>query len=140
MTEARQVHVSRDARFTYVAAHRRTLDGDSVELLIDLGMDTWTPQHIRVQFVDCPELNSTDPLVRERAQAAKAFTERWMVDAWALGVTESDREWPLTLVTWKDRRSFTRYVGAIENLRGESLAEALIAAGHGVRTDERGRR
>lgn len=138
------VHVNRDARFTYIAAPIRASDGDTIWVWLDKGDRDYTEQDIRVQFVDTPELNDQDPAVRERAQAAKTFTQEWLDEAWAYGQatgkTKADREYPLTIVTWYDRHSYSRLVGAVENLRGESLADALVAAGHGVPTDARGRR
>ena len=152
MTEARQVHVNRDARFTYVAKPHRgsrtaplgAVDGDTVRLLVDFGDETYRKRDIRVQYVNTAELRGqTDPILREAALQAMRFAEQWLSDADELAAAASDpmdREWPLTIVTWRDRKSLNRLIAVVENLAGESLADTLIAAGHGVPTDALGRR
>jgi micrococcal nuclease len=109
--------------YTYRAKAVRCIDGDTVALIVDLGMDVHKAIHVRVAGVDCPEANSPDPAVREAADAATFFTMWWL--------TQRTGKWPLTITTHKDRRSFTRYIADIYDEGGHSLADALIENGHG---------
>lgn len=143
MTEPRQFHADRSHRWTYIAAPLRAVDGDTIEVMLDKGDRDYSKDSIRIQYVECPELNSPDPEERARAKAAKQFTQDWLDAAASAAVDaarKDDREYPLTVVTWQDRHSFNRLVAVVENLAGEELHEAIIAAGHGVRTDARGKR
>lgn len=50
----------------------RVVDGDSVEVDIDLGFDVWLRrQSVRLSGIDAPELRSKDPDERGRANAAR---------------------------------------------------------------------
>jgi endonuclease YncB( thermonuclease family) len=49
------------------------IDGDTVELMIDLGIKTFKHETLRLLGINTPELNSRDPLVREQAHRAKEF-------------------------------------------------------------------
>ena len=138
------MHASRENRWTYIASPIRASDGDTIWVWLDKGDRDYTEQDIRVQYVDTDELNDPDPVKRDRAQKAKAFTEAWLAEAaeygQTYGKTKADRERPLTIVTWYDRKSYNRLVGVVENLRGERLDEALVAAGLGAPTDALGKR
>jgi len=109
----------------YRAAVERVIDGDTVELSIDLGFDVSITRSVRVAGVNCPEVRGGTPESRAAGDRAAAFTWAWLTDQG--GVLD---EWPLTVVTSKER-SFARYVGDIRR-GGVSLADALIAAGHGT--------
>ena len=43
---------------TYAAALDRVIDGDTLEVRIDLGFDVWKTEHIRLRGIDAPELNT----------------------------------------------------------------------------------
>ena len=107
--------------WTYRARLVRAIDGDTIEVLLDLGFDVTITAAVRVAGVDTPELRGGTPASRELGREAAAFTERWC---------GGQGDWPLTVVTSKDR-SFARYVGAVGK-GGDDLAGALIADGHGI--------
>lgn len=49
------------------------VDGDTVDVLIDLGFYVSIRQRVRLYGIDTPELNSTDQVKRAIAVQAKAF-------------------------------------------------------------------
>jgi micrococcal nuclease len=59
--------------YTYKAFVLRIVDGDTVELNIDLGFKIWYKTTTRFYGVNTPELNSKDLTERQQAQAAKAY-------------------------------------------------------------------
>ena len=60
--------------FTYKARLLRVIDGDTLEVEIDLGFNTRVTHVIRLRGVNCAEIKSL-PQTAGRALAAKAFTE-----------------------------------------------------------------
>ena len=44
--------------YRYNATVERVVDGDTIDLMIDLGFDVWTHQRIRLSDIDTPERNT----------------------------------------------------------------------------------
>lgn len=44
--------------YRYNATVERVVDGDTIDLMIDLGFDVWTHQRIRLNGIDTPERNT----------------------------------------------------------------------------------
>ncbi len=110
------------ARVPYVASGEPSVvDGDTLRAVVDLGMSVQTLQDLRVEGVDTPEIVGAE---RPAGLAAKAFTAQW--------IREHDHGllWPFLIQTMRDRRSFTRYRASVVCVDGDSLAEAIIRAGH----------
>jgi micrococcal nuclease len=61
--------------FTYKATVVRVLDGDSVELIIDLGFTVQWKSICRLYGINTPELRSKNANEKARAIAAKEFTK-----------------------------------------------------------------
>lgn len=57
--------------YVYKATVDRVIDGDTVDLTLDLGLRIYHRLRVRLYGIDTPELNATDPAVRERAVRAK---------------------------------------------------------------------
>jgi micrococcal nuclease len=57
--------------YTYTATVLRIIDGDTVELLIDLGFTIHWKSACRFYGINTPELNSTNEMDKIKAQAAK---------------------------------------------------------------------
>lgn len=88
-------------------------DGDTVLMVIDLGMDVRTEQSIRLAGVWAPELHKPHGL------DAAAFTRLTFEEVAERHFARGSR-WPFVVKTQPnttpehgERRSFTRYVGAI---------------------------
>lgn len=56
----------------------KVIDGDTLDIIIDVGFNILTRQKIRLDGIDTPELNSTDQLTRKMATEAKIFVENWI--------------------------------------------------------------
>lgn len=116
--------------FEYRARVLRVVDGDTLICTLDLGLHCFHVESLRVARVDTPELFSGDN--REAGKDARLFAEAWVEDA-GVDRGENDIEWPLLVRTHKDKQTFNRYIADIYRRdTGESLADALVAAGHAV--------
>lgn len=116
--------------WSYRAKLQRVVDGDTVYLIVDLGMRVQTTVAIRVAGVDTPELFSGPPEEREAGAAARDETRRWFRRAYhdtepSATVWPGHGEWPVLVTTKRDRTSFNRYIGTIHNRAGESLTDHL---------------
>ena len=94
----------------------RVVDGDTLDLDIDLGFSTWMKRRVRLLGVNCPETTGD---TREAGRAATGFTRIWLSDQTTFQVrTHLDKN-----------DSFGRVLAEV--WKGEdSLAAALLQAGH----------
>lgn len=97
--------------YTYKADVTRIIDGDTYEMLVDLGFGVHAKQTIRLEGVDTPELNSKDSF-------EKAF---------ALYVTECVHDFMFlegfkVVIKTKYDKTFARYVASV-SANGVDLAE-----------------
>lgn len=110
--------------YQYRAEWLRVIDGDTLELRVDLGFDVRVDIHIRIAGIDAPERNTpTGPAARD-----------------ALHRLVTGRQ--LHIKTHKTRsgsdvRSFVRYVADVHALDGAggpptNVADAMIASGHAL--------
>lgn len=98
----------------------RAIDGDSLELFIDLGFDQWHKRKVRVLGLYCPETKGPE---KEAGLAAKAAAEDWL------------KANPELIVQTHLETSFERVLAEVRAARtGERLADHLIAMGHGSAT------
>lgn len=105
--------------YTYKAAILKIHDADTFFAEVDLGFHVAKEMWLRLAGVDAPELST--PEGREALQ----FAQEWFAGSRAVVITtERDR-------SGSERQTFGRYVAHVHNAIGESLAEALVAAGHG---------
>jgi micrococcal nuclease len=97
----------------------RVVDGDTIECELDLGHHTYRKVTVRLAGLDCPEVNSKDKELRQKAKAAKDATRLWL-GARRLGglVLES-----------KDLDKYGRSIGVI-HYGDETLNAYLIESGH----------
>lgn len=105
----------------YRAYGLRVVDGDTIDIIIDLGLDVYRTERVRVAGVDTPELRASDPAVRAKAIEAKAFTAAH---------TEGRL---FTVRTYKSGdEKYGRYLADVLLPDGMSLAALLIATELGV--------
>ena len=96
----------------------RVIDGDTLELTLDLGFHVSLRQTIRLAAINAPELR-TDP-----GKAARDYVLDWLRDVDML-----------TVHTIRDHRTdkYGRFLGIVYRpLDGLSLNDALLADGHAV--------
>ena len=93
--------------WVFPARLHRVIDGDTIELVMDLGFRATQREMIRLRDVWAAELDEVD------GPDARAVTTSWLATA-----ARAVDEWPLYVRTYKtstgtDRRSFTRYIGTV---------------------------
>lgn len=97
----------------------RVVDGDTVDVLLDLGFGISIKQRLRIMGIDTPELRAQDPIEREAAQKAKEFAEKWLLSGK-----------PMIVKTYRDDK-YGRILGDFHQEEpSESFSEALLNAGH----------
>ena len=101
--------------YEYNCKIRRVVDGDTIDVDIDLGFDTWKcGERIRLFGVDCPECRSRDKEEKAAGLAAKDFVKRLLHD----GGTYT--------LTTKEKGKFGRYLGVIFISDKTSINAALV--------------
>ena len=105
--------------FTYTVKEVvRVLDGDTVEILIDLGFNITIKQIVRIKGINSPEIHTKDKAEKIKGQASKAYAEQWFAQK------------ELTIRTFKDEK-YGRMLG--EFFCGEeNFSESAVAEGHAV--------
>lgn len=111
--------------YEYQAELTRLVDGDTMHVQIDLGLDTYQNQSIRLYGVNTPEVRGD---TKEAGQAATDWVANWFrvhVDLVVPGPNY------FTLRTIKDRREkYGRYLGIVVAPDGAILNKDLVDSGH----------
>ncbi len=79
--------------WAFPARYVRALDGDTVEVLCDLGFTVRMDVQIRLLYINCPEIVGAE---KAAGLAAKAFTEAWMAQP-----NPDPYAWPFLIQTRK---------------------------------------
>jgi micrococcal nuclease len=113
--------------FEYNATLVRTLDGDTIEVCLDVVFKTFIHVKLRLKDIDTAELNSRDSDERVEALNAKQFVEKTLQGKKLIVKTYKTR-------TGRYRKTFDRYVADvyIVNDSGNtvSLQEMIKEAGY----------
>ena len=64
--------------YQYGAKLIRTVDGDTADVMIDLGFDTWVKARLRFKGVDTWECRTRDLEEKKKGKAAKAYTDKML--------------------------------------------------------------
>lgn len=108
--------------YQYRAKLLRVIDGDTVDIEVDLGFKIFHDIRVRLGGVNAPEKNTSEGM------AAKAFVIMWFADPVKAGL-------PIDVYTRKDStEKYGRYLADIY-CNGESLCQAMLAAGFAVPYD-----
>lgn len=62
--------------YTYYAEVKRVIDGDTLEVVIDLGFDVLREETIRLMDIDTPEIRGVDEAEKAEGRRAKALVEQ----------------------------------------------------------------
>jgi micrococcal nuclease len=96
----------------------RVVDGDTVDVDIDLGFDTWRRgERIRLYGVDTPECRSRNAVEKKAGLLAKGF------------VIQALHEGGTYKLTTKEKGKFGRYLGTIK-IDGELTINAALISEH----------
>jgi micrococcal nuclease len=110
--------------YEYRATLLKVVDGDTVDLRVDLGFSVHVEERFRLLGINTPEMSSKDATERARAQAAT----KYMADLMSKG--------PVTIRTKKDESDkYGRMLATIVNGAGVVVNEEMIRAGHAVAYD-----
>jgi micrococcal nuclease len=117
-----------EALYFYKAELARVVDGDTVDLTLDLGFRMRWTQRFRLLGIDTPELNSTDSLERVRAKEAAAFLGALLTAGEVRVLTARDRRdkygrWLVTIFVREPRG----WLNVNEALRDAGLARSYAA-------------
>lgn len=106
--------------YVYKALVLKVIDGDTVDLKVDLGFHIHVDMRIRMAGINAPELHSKDPTVVVSAQTAKVYLKQRIELK------------TVTLMTIKDRREkYGRILGLIF-LDDVDINQELVDAGLAV--------
>lgn len=94
--------------YDFLGTCTSVIDGDTVEVRLDLGFYTTTTIRVRLLDVFAPEIFSGPAEIRATGRQVKSFVQTLLPEGT-----------PVRLVTEKDRRSFNRYVGTVYTLDGD---------------------
>ena len=109
--------------YEYAATVERVVDGDTVDISLDLGFETYRKLRVRLNGINTPELHDPDKDVRAKAVAAMTF----LADALPRGLE-------VRVVTIKDRtEKYGRYLADIfQTGQTVTVQSKLITAGLAV--------
>jgi|TARA_B100000768_G_scaffold87726_1_gene82439 micrococcal nuclease len=110
--------------YEYKCKIRKVVDGDTVDIDIDLGFNVWlNDERVRVMGIDTPESRTRDKVEKIFGLAAKERVQQFV---------ESDN---IVLVTQKydAKGKFGRILGDLRNSHGDLLTSILIEEGHAVK-------
>lgn len=104
--------------YCYHAKVLRVVDGDTIEVELDLGLRVYRVERLRLLRVDTPELRGGTAASKSEAQVAKQFVVDWC----------AERAGQVVVETFKGD-SFGRWLAEVQDVDGESLNDALRAEG-----------
>jgi micrococcal nuclease len=96
----------------------KVVDGDTVDVSIDLGFSVTTIQRIRLAGVDTPETNTKDELERTIGNEAKQFVVDWV-----------SKQNQMIIKTTKDDK-YGRMLGEIFGDDGQTINQLLLEKGY----------
>lgn len=109
--------------YVYQAKCLRVVDGDTVDVLIDLGFNTHSTQRLRLFGIDAPESRTRDLEEKERGKAATRFLQDLIENS----------PLPLIVKTVKDSQGkYGRYLATLYlgNQTSRSINATLVEQGH----------
>lgn len=108
-------------KYDYRATVLRWIDGDTLDVKIDLGFEVSVIQRVRLYGVNTPEMNSASPSDRTLARSALAMAES-MAPSGSL----------VQLQSRKSQDKYGRYLATVVNDDGDDIAMTLIGSGRGI--------
>ena len=116
--------------FEYKCKVTKVVDGDTVDVDIDLGFGVWLrDQRIRLYGIDTPESRTSDPFEKLYGKAATEFLKKWLDGG------------DVTIKTHKDERGkFGRILGELwvfdTNVNKKMIEEHHAVEYHGQSKEE----
>lgn len=110
--------------YQYKASVVNVVDGDTIDLDIDLGFRITIRQRCRLRGVNCPEKRGA---TKSAGDLATEFTKEWLTDAGAYGQVEIRSSKP-----YADDKYGRFLVEVSSPIHSSTLNEALIASKNAV--------
>ncbi len=104
--------------YEYSATLVKIVDGDTVDVLIDLGFNTTKKERVRLLGIDTPESATKDLAEKKLGIEAKEYITQWFV-----------KNTPFRLQTTKDDK-YGRILGVFTGLDGKTLNTRLVDEGY----------
>lgn len=106
--------------FHYNAKVERVVDGDTIDVLLDLGFNTFLKGRIRFHGIDAPESRTRDLVEKKAGLATKKFVQDWI----------EDHNWTIVIQTMLDATGkYGRILGRILDQEGNCLNDILVEKG-----------
>lgn len=106
--------------YLYNAEVKKIIDGDTFDILIDLGFDTLRKGRVRLYGVNTPESRTTNLEEKKMGLAAKEFTDQW--------ITAAGHKIKIETILDKNEK-YGRILARVWNEAGECLNEAIVKSG-----------
>lgn len=90
--------------FIWKASHIKTIDGDTIDVKVDVGFRSTRTERLRLFGINCPEMKGS---THEYGLKAKQFTEDWIASSLV-----PDEDWHLVIQTFKSD-VFGRYLAKV---------------------------
>ena len=104
--------------YEYSATLIKIVDGDTVDVLIDLGFNTTKKERVRLLGIDTPESATKDLAEKKLGIEAKEYITQWFM-----------KNTPFRLQTTKDDK-YGRILGVFTGLDGKTLNTRLVDEGY----------
>ena len=104
--------------YEYSATLVKIVDGDTVDVLIDLGFNTTKKERVRLLGIDTPESATKDLAEKKLGIEAKEYIIQWFT-----------KNTPFRLQTTKDDK-YGRILGVFTGLDGKTLNTRLVDEGY----------
>lgn len=109
--------------YEYEAKIEKVVDGDTVDVTIDVGFGMFCKQRVRINGIDTPEKNSSDPLEKKMGHEATEFVESWV-----------KKQKKFRIKTYKDDK-YGRLLADVYGDNDEFLNEQMVNLGYAWRYD-----
>ena len=115
--------------YKYKAKLIRVLDGDTLDVMVDLGFNVWIKRRVRLSGINAFEVRTRNKEIKKKGLAAKAFLIELLgddeFDLKSHGVGKYGR-------CLGEINLSKRYIRT-DKYHGKSINEALVKEGHAVR-------
>lgn len=110
------------------------IDGDTVIVLVDLGMGDQTVKRIRLLGINAAERFKGAPEERAKGAEAKQALSGWLAEhvAHTLAANKTKGGMPFIVATQKGQEKYGRWLGAITCGQGHSANHWMLDAGHAL--------
>jgi len=104
----------------YNAEVKKVVDGDTFDIVIDLGFDTLKKGRVRLYGVNTPESRTSNAEEKKMGLAAKEFTDQWL--------TKTNYKVKIETIIDKNEK-YGRILARVWNESGQCLNNDIITSG-----------